>query len=712
MRRLKNSSLFKTLENNYFIILSFIILTLLFVFTKKYIFIIIEVAYFIYIFKVLKKLAIIISFVILALILNYVIRMYIYQNTSNINNQIMTVVDISKKEDNYQVTLKYKLNKYISYMENANIGDVYLISGTFKEASTKHFEGGFNYKSYLYSKGISGELEITSYQWIKNRFTLKTIHQKIDNYLDKKLNTSALGMVKALTIGNKNSFDDELYSDISKIGVSHLFVISGLHVGLIASFLSKVFNRFKIKEPLVISALLLYYIICGLSISVFRVVFSYILSLLNKRYNLLFSRVDIISINIIAVLLFNPYFAISYSFLLSYIISTSIILFSAYLKKAKRFKFIKDNIYISLLSIIVTIPVVQQISPDVNLLSIVYNLFYIPFVSYVLLPFSFLLIIVPRLEFIFLLIYNFFSNITYYLSNIKILTITYPNINIYMIIGYYLLIILIFICYEKGKKIRKLVVSFLILNVIWVNASLFNPYSDVTFLDLPKGEATLIKASFNRCNILIDTGESGYDDILIFLKKQGIKRLDFIILSHSDSDHTGMLDEIIDEFRVKNIVINKYDEKTCKSLSKKINIIRLSKNDVLSYKDIYINVLSPSKDYLDSNNNSLVFKLVAFGKRYLFTGDIEKLVEQEIDNIGKVDFLKVAHHGSNTSTTDIFLNKVSFEYAICMNGYRNTFSFPSFNTRQKLGTILYVTSDTGSITIRKSLLFNRIRICY
>lgn len=106
---------------------------------------------------------------------------------------------------------------------------------------------------------------------------------------------------------------------------------------------------------------------------------------------------------------------------------------------------------------------------------------------------------------------------------------------------------------------------------MWNNYAIFHNTSDIYFLDLPKGEATVVIDKHNKLNVLIDTGEAGYDDILIFLKKKGIKRLDGVIISHGDSDHMGMLEVILKEFKVKKVFCNKYDTKTMTIVKQKHN---------------------------------------------------------------------------------------------------------------------------------------------
>ena len=177
-----------------------------------------------------------------------------------------------------------------------------------------------------------------------------------------------------------------------------------------------------------------------------------------------------------------------------------------------------------------------------------------------------------------------------------------------------------------------------------------------------------------------------------------------------------MLDEIIEEFNVKIVYINPYDEVT-KSIvrNKNIKYFMLKEGDYIKEKDIYVKVISPSKNYNNSNDNSLVLYCDFFKTKYLFTGDITTKVEEELNlNNVKIDILKLAHHGSNTSTSINFLDKLEInkkqKIVICMNGYKNQFSFPTTNTVKKINSNLYITSITKTICIRKNIFNYKLRI--
>ena len=185
-----------------------------------------------------------------------------------------------------------------------------------------------------------------------------------------------------------------------------------------------------------------------------------------------------------------------------------------------------------------------------------------------------------------------------------------------------------------------------------------------------------------------------------------------MILTHSDSDHAGQASEIIEQFNVHNLIINAYDDNDninqITSQLGKTKLIKVKEGDILNInKDIIFKVISPGIDYQDTNNNSLVMIGEVFGLSYLFTGDISTQVEKEL--IKKydlsVDVLKVAHHGSNTSSSEDFLKNTNARVAIIMSGSHNPFGFPKPQVVKRLKEnidMVLSTSDYYTISITRN----------
>ena len=181
-----------------------------------------------------------------------------------------------------------------------------------------------------------------------------------------------------------------------------------------------------------------------------------------------------------------------------------------------------------------------------------------------------------------------------------------------------------------------------------------------------------------------------------FLKKRGIKELDYLFLTHSHDDHIGALEDVLNTVRVKNIVISYYDEIEVE------NPIKVKSGDVINTGDVVFKVLGPINDSSNLNDISIVLQFDFLGKTFLYTGDMEESEEQDLINKYKdslkSDVLKVAHHGSDTSTSEEFIKYVDPKYAIISVGVNNYYNHPASTTLEALKNVaIYQTKDIGSI---------------
>ena len=245
------------------------------------------------------------------------------------------------------------------------------------------------------------------------------------------------------------------------------------------------------------------------------------------------------------------------------------------------------------------------------------------------------------------------------------------------------------------KKI-KIIIAIIILSLSLCSCEKYDKFLSVHIIDVGQGDSILIKTPNNK-NILIDGGDEDNNKIInSYLKSKNIKEINMIIATHLDKDHIGTLDYIVENYTVDKIYTpNPKDDSipynnlltACKNKNLKIN--HLSKDDSINLdKDIHISVLSPS--YIqnnDNNANSIVFNLSYKEMDFLFTGDCEKENESEIINsydLSDVDFLKVAHHGSYTSSSDTFVKEVSPKIAAISCGYKNNYGHPHKSTLDTL----------------------------
>lgn len=264
---------------------------------------------------------------------------------------------------------------------------------------------------------------------------------------------------------------------------------------------------------------------------------------------------------------------------------------------------------------------------------------------------------------------------------------------------------------EIFKLKNKIFLPILIIISLLIGCDKEN-FLSVNVIDVGQGDSILIQTPHEK-NILVDAGDEDSENIVkSYLKKRKVNQLDIVIATHPDTDHIGSLDYIIKNFDVKSIYMPEQSTNSesylnlinsCKT--KDLNPKYLYKGDTLPIEnDISINVLSPSYIHNDDNNlNSIVFKLDFNEKSFLFTGDAEKENELDIINsyeLDDVDFLKVGHHGSNSSTTEDFLKETTPDIAVISCGYKNTYGHPHKQTLENLSKnsiLTYRTDQVGDI---------------
>lgn len=637
------------------------------------------------------------------------------------------VYQVNNYTDYQKIYIKINNQRYYFITTNNiyHCGDQLELSGMIQKNASSHTPGGFNYQEYLKHQDVYGKITIDEIKVIGHYFSLGAFHEYASMYLYQNYDDYYNGMLAALLIGDKNRFDENLQTQINQIGISHLFVISGLHIEVISKALFIIFNKIKVKEKikilLVLMILLFYYMLTNFMVSILRVLISFIFQYFLSQKMKSITRYDRFSFNVLLVLIINPYYLFSYSFLLSYIIVLGILLIQKKLKQEKGFKsFIYNNLMISSTSTLISLPLVIKINNEINFLSIIYNLFFIPLITYLVLPFSFLIVFVPFLKNVYYYIYYYFNYLTDVCAKIDFLTLVFPQSAKIVIILYYLCFFLLMFNWKRKTKI-KLYFAYGVIILIW----LVNPYlqmrNEIHFLSLPTGDATFICSKHQQVNVLIDTGDYDATELVNFLRRKGVKKIDAVIISHGDSDHIGGLISMINEFYIKKIYVGIYDQTSINYLKKlyydKLYLVKAG--DVIKIGNLLFDVLFPINDYRDINNNSLVIMARLFNLKILFTGDIER--KAELDLINKYpslsfDILKVAHHGSKTSSSDELLKKYRFKYAIAMNGYANQFNFPSSIIVERFKTIptvkMYNTMEYGTITIVQSSITKKIKFTF
>ena len=658
-----------------------------------------------YIFKILTILILIITIIYT--------KYYPFKSVFNTNDTefIGIVEDYIIKDNQIKISLKSKERIIVTYkytgkvFNNLSYGDKIKVTGVLKEPSTNNIFNNFNYKKYLYNKKIYYIIEASKIDKIQNNnnhiYTIK-------NLLYTRINSlKSSNYIKALLFGD-NKLDKEIKTSYQINGISHLFSVSGFHINFITSiiyfYLDRVTYNKKIKYITVDIFLVLYLLLCNTT-SLLRCTVMNILLSINYLLKLDIKKIDIVLLTLILCITINPFIIYDIGFIYSYTISFFLIL---YKNKYKTNNKLLKIIYISLISFLVSLPINIYTSYEINFLSIILNIIIVPIVSLILLPLSLLTLIFPILDNILYLITSILEKISLYTSNINIFKQILSKPSIILIIIYYLVIILIL---SKNKHYYLI----LILLIFHKTIPLYNGNLEVVMFDVGEADSMLISTPSKKVNILIDTGRGiDINNIIIYLKSIGISKLNYLIITHGDEDHIGGALYLIDNFKVDNVILNKGDYTELE-----VELITHLKNKNIKYTNninkipllgSYMYLLN-TKKFSNENDNSIVTYFEYQKYKFLFMGDSSSKTEEYLINnynLTNISFLKVGHHGSNTSSSPLFINKITPKVSLISVGRNNFYHHPNKEVLTNLSnSVIYRTDINKSIKIK---INNKVKI--
>lgn len=634
-----------------------------------------------------------------------------YSLKSNLVEGIVT--KIVYKENNQVIYLKNKENFIINFKVGNKLkftlGDRILVKGEFKRASKNTTEYLFNYQKYLERKNIfyivdAKEIEIVK----KNKNIYYLIKQALYNNFQN--NPYLLTFI----MGDKSLIKNNVLRSYQENGISHLFAISGMHITMFAKILNIILKKLSLNEEkkfLIISFFLCcYLLLVGFSPSILRGVLFYIFFTLNKIYYFYIKPVNLYIFILGVCLLINPNFIFDVGFWYSFLISLALILYSFKLQSKN---FVISLFKVSFLSFIVSIPISLFNFYQINILSIFYNILFVPLISFIIFPCALISSLVKPIRPIFNFLIIILENLSLFLNKISFGKLIFKRLNMIVYIIY--LVIIILFLFWKRKLLLKL---FFILLIFHFMIPLFSNNTYIKMLDIGQGDSILLH--FNKKSILIDTGgvysyknneadgKIFYNIILPAFKSLGIGKLDYLIITHGDADHMGEAIQLIENFKVEVVIFNcgeynNLEKKLIKVLEKqKLKYYSCIKELNIDKNKLYF---LQTKEYNNENDNSNVIYTEIEGYRFLFMGDAGVLKEKDIldtYDISKIDVLKVGHHGSRTSTSELFLKRINPQIALISAGRDNKFNHPHDEVLKLLNKYkvkVFSTKEFGSITI-------------
>ncbi|MGI6021047.1 MAG: DNA internalization-related competence protein ComEC/Rec2 [Lachnospiraceae bacterium] len=639
--------------------------------------------------------------------------------------------DAGKYEDYKRIN---NVKIFLRQDEKYDIDSVVKVSGKLKDITYPSNPGQFDSELYSRIENTGFTMSYPKVELCKaKRSTPGIILFRIRNAVRCRIfenySEETARILCAMLLGDKTEISEDVYDLYKAGGIAHILVVSSLHLSVFGmglfNFLRKLGAGIYLSSAVSSCAMLFYISLAGFAPSSIRALVMFLLMLLAKIKGRVYDIYSALALAAVIILISNPYYLFSSSFILSFSAVLSCVLAAG-----------MGKIRGALIIFFGMVPACAYCFFEISLFGIFFNFFIIPVMPLLVMSgvagtaFGGVFSMLPE-------------KILFGVKQILILAEKIPfsricsgEPGIVRIIIYYAFFVFVIFFMKRNKNSVKKYISLGGIPILFSILLLrINPVLTVSVLDVGQGDCAVI--SSQGINILVDGGSStvsnvGKNRIIPFLKSRGITHLDYVIATHADSDHISGIKELIEysktsrygmsvgKIAVPDIDSEKLSEEIVFPASDAgIGIISVSEGDRIVTDNLIINVISPEKNSdteEGANENCIVFELHCEDFDALFTGDIEGEGEKRICRIlegqkhdGKYDYdyLKVSHHGSAGATKEEFLNSIPNKdnklLASVSYGKRNFYGHPSEETLERLkayGAGIKETAKSGAIFIK------------
>lgn len=594
--------------------------------------------------------------------------------------------------------------------------------------------GGFDYEKWLYQQAIHATGYVrksTENQRLgKVDKGVNLIRENLLHILSGLPDPAYQGLLQALTIGHKSAIDNRQWQVLRQTGTSHLMAISGLHIGLVAGLVFFMVRRLapaiicKYSSAPQVAALAglavagFYALLAGFTIPTqraFIMLLVMMLAILIKRPAF---SMNTLSLALIAVLMINPVSVLSVGFWLSFLAVLIITVVSGARVVNQQFK-IKawlQGVRIQWLIASAMLPLSLLLFQQGSLVSPLVNMLAIPVVGLIIVPLVLLASFVSVFSiglsiWLFTQVSELFSLVWVVLewfAELPLSSLSHSSVPLLQsaiaLLGVVLLLM------PRGFPLRYSGFILLLPMLLYQPPRPEKGAFWLSVLDVGQGLSVLVQTK-NK-SLLYDTGakfserfDMGQRVVVPYLNYTGIQVLDLLMLSHGDNDHAGGADSVLQMLDVQQLLAES------EIIEKKVRVGRGDKacesGQRWLWDGVYFEVLHPDQGYKKRNNRSCVLKIWNNHYSLLLSGDIESKVELRMLRSAteklKSDILIVPHHGSNTSSTQAWLDKVDPQLAIVSAGYKNRFGHPTTKVLaryQRQGSRILNTAKSGMIQIK------------
>lgn len=586
--------------------------------------------------------------------------------------------------------------------------------------------GGFDYEAWLFQQqiGATGYVrQSTHNQKLQpaKKTSINHWRAQLTARMSAVLQHSPhLPLVQGLTVGVRDDMQTSQWDTLRKTGTSHLLAISGLHIGLAATlgfFATKKLWRIRSQQLLLLSdrqagaigglALAIFYaLLAGLSIPTQRalVMISVVmLSIFIKR------RVDalqVLALSLILVLLIDPFAVLAVGFWLSFAAVACILYVAQYRQPAPKWLWLHIHFWIA----IGLTPLLLLFFQETSITSPIANLLAVPMVSFLIVPLLLLAMLLLSFD---LQLAAWLLHLTDWLLDLMwqyLQWLAASPVSIWQspTLPFELLLLamlgILLLLAPRGWPLRWL--GGVLLLPIFFYAPKRPAPGEVWFTLLDVGQGLSAVVQTRQHTLVFDTGpafgefDTGSAVVVPYLRYQGIKQLDMLMISHADNDHIGGAASVLAAYPAAKILSSEPD--------KLIGSEHCQQGQSWQWDQVDFKVLYPPLQQRGSRNNlSCVLKISSAYGAILLPGDIERhaeiaLVRHYREQIA-ADILLAPHHGSRTSSTQTFIHYVSPQYVLFPSGYQNRFNFPASDVVARyhaLGSQTFETGKSGALTIK------------
>lgn len=534
--------------------------------------------------------------------------------------------------------------------------------------------------------------------------------------------------------GAVSPLDPDTRENYRKAGLAHLLVASGTHLSILIGVCLSLMRGLKVPTvwAVVLTSFvnLTYAVMAGLGASIVRAAAMAQLVLLGKMADRETDIYTSLGLAALVLMILNPLVIFEAGFQLSFVATWGLV----YLCPALEERGLPNILAVSLSPILVTLPITVYSFNQISLAALPVNVLVIPWVGLMMtIGFistffgSFFIFAAEVLTPFLLIILKLLDNIVMFFSSIPMSCIYIRQPAFVLVIAYYAALVYITECMKNKRPLRidlRIAAALLLCLFVW-NAALSQNNSisrndlQVSFIDVKQGDSIFVKSPGGK-TMLIDagpgfrSGDAGRSFVMPFLKREGINKLDVVVVTHPHDDHVGGIASVLKAIPVGVVYdsgmphTSRAYRETLRLIEKKGIKYRVARSgDIIDLGGgVLGEVLGPSEPLIGEsalNNNSVVIRLTYGAFSALFTGDAEKEAEEEIMKRHDVSarLLKVGHHGSKTSSSADFLKAVKPRYAVISVGEKNKFRHPHPSAVKRLeetGAKIFRTDKDGTIT--------------